>query len=454
MLLYYFRLKIVFIAILFIVSVSVLFISCQRELSPDAQPVSSGTLFKDSNGNCHQVITSGIFNKGHSLNDSNYIIVNATIKAPGSYIITTDTINGYSFKSAGIFTNTGILQVKLLASGTPLIADTDFFTIKYNESFCQASVPVIDTTIKAAVYSFDGAPDACANDTVYGSYVNGNLLDTNAKVKLNVNVITPGTYVIATNTMNGYSFSGSGTFLSTGLQPVFLSAHGQPLIKEQDMFVVAPGSSACSFIVNVLTPVSVNNNDYFPLSAYSYWTYNDFANGGDTITKTVTDSLLINNFWYKAVRQTMQFGDSYTFYYRKTGSEYFEYASPNEYTTFFQYKKPVEADIPILKENISIGSGWQSPEYIDTTSDGDIITLKYEFTCLDNNATIALNGNAFYNVYKIKMLPSIKLSGGNYAYTNEEYEFYYAKGIGLVYLVKTLSGFVQQNLQIKKWHIN
>ncbi len=442
------------ICILFTISAFVLFISCQRELSPYGQAASVGTLDKDSNGNCNQIIKSAVFNKGQRLNDSNYIIVNANITSPGSYIITTDTVNGYFFKASGAFTSTGLLQIKLAGSGTPLIADTDFFTIKYKESFCEAFVSVIDTTIKTAIYSFDGTPDICANDTVYGTYIKGISLDTSARIKLNINVITPGTYTITTSTTNGYNFSGSGIFLKAGLQSVFLNANGQPLINEPDMFFITGGNSTCNFTVNVLLPASVNNNDYFPLTANSFWIYTDFANGGDTIRKTVVDSTLINNHWYKTIRQDMQFGNSYNLYYRKTGSDYFEYASPNEYTTFFQYKKPVEADIPILEENISIGSGWQSPEYIDTTSDGNTITLKYEFTCLDNNATVALNGNAFYNVYKIKMLPSIKLSGGNYAYTNEKYEFYYAKGLGLIYLGKILSGFVQQNLQVRSWHIN
>jgi hypothetical protein len=52
------------------------------------------------------------------------------------------------------------------------------------------------------------------------------------------------------------------------------------------------------------------------------------------------------------------------------------------------------------------------------------------------------------------MLPLVKLAGGSYAYTNEEYLFCYAKGIGLIYLKKTLSGFVQKEIQIRNWQVN
>ena len=52
------------------------------------------------------------------------------------------------------------------------------------------------------------------------------------------------------------------------------------------------------------------------------------------------------------------------------------------------------------------------------------------------------------------MLPLVKLAGGTYEYTNEEYLFCYAKGIGLIYLKKTLSGFLQKEIQIRNWQVN
>ena len=143
----------------------------------------------------------------------------------------------------------------------------------------------------------------------------------------------------------------------------------------------------------------------------------------------------------------------YQYFYRKSNSFYYEYAAPNKYTTFFQYKKPVYADIPFLKENIFTSDTWQSPEYIDTSSNGDVIYLKYEFTCLNGNAAIAINDKAFINVYEIKMLPLVKIAGGDYAYTSEEYLFYYAKGVGVIYLKKTLSGFIQKEIQIRNWEV-
>lgn len=51
------------------------------------------------------------------------------------------------------------------------------------------------------------------------------------------------------------------------------------------------------------------------------------------------------------MQEDVHFAAPHQYFYRKSGSDYFEYAAPNKYTTFFQYKKPVYADIPFLKEN-------------------------------------------------------------------------------------------------------
>jgi len=433
--------------------VIIILVSCQRELSPDPLPVSKGNLLKDSNGNCAPVSVSGSYSIDQNFNDSNYLEADVNVTAAGSYEITTDTINGYSFKANGVFVNNGLVHIKLSASGKPIAAGMNYFTLQYNGSFCEAKVDVTDSTLKPAVFSLRGAPGSCMNDTVYGSYIKSIALDTSAVVKVWINVSSTGTYSISTNTVNGYTFSASGTFTTTGLQSVILVASGTPVNAGTDAFTINTGTSSCNFSINVLTAANVLGNDHYPLSANSYWTYDDLVNTGDTIKETVIDSTSVNNFVYKTINEDVHFGGPYQYFYRRSNSVYYEYAAPNKYTTFFQYKKPVYADIPFLKENIITADKWQSPEYIDTSSNGDVIYLKYEFTCLNDNAAITINDKAFINVYEVKMLPLIKTSGGNYAYTSEEYVFYYAKGIGLIYLKKTLSGFIQKEIQIRNWQV-
>jgi hypothetical protein len=68
---------------------------------------------------------------------------------------------------------------------------------------------------------------------------------------LQVNVTTPGTYNITTNTVTGFSFSASGTFPTTGTQPVTLTASGTPTTAGNQTFTATFGSSSCTFVINV-----------------------------------------------------------------------------------------------------------------------------------------------------------------------------------------------------------
>ena len=188
------------------------------------------------------------------------------------------------------------------------------------------------------------------NDTVYGSYVKDIALDTSAKVKISLNVIAPGTYSITTNTANGYSFSASGTFSSTGTQTILLNASGTPVNSGADVFTVTTQNSSCSFPVNVLLPVVISNNDHYPLTDNSYWTYDDLLHPGDTIKRMIADTITLDSNVYKVVKEDVKFGGPYQYYIRKNNNDYFEYAAPNKFTTFFQYKNPVYAEIPFLKK--------------------------------------------------------------------------------------------------------
>jgi hypothetical protein len=73
----------------------------------------AGSLAKDSNGNCLPVLINGNYVADSTVSDENFITVDVNVTSPGSYVIYTDTLNGYSFKALGNFTNTGINKVKL-----------------------------------------------------------------------------------------------------------------------------------------------------------------------------------------------------------------------------------------------------------------------------------------------------------------------------------------------------
>jgi hypothetical protein len=96
----------------------------------------------------------------------------------------------------------------------------------------------------------------CKPITVNGSYIPGTALTAANNVQVQVTVATVGTYSITSNTLNGVSFSKTGTFTSTGSQSVTLNGVGTPGSAGEQAFVIKYGNSQCSFIVNFGPPAT------------------------------------------------------------------------------------------------------------------------------------------------------------------------------------------------------
>ncbi len=433
----------------FSIAIFLLVFSCQREIFFDI--VSEGVLIKDISNDC-EVATKGNYIVDKKLDGSNNVKVKVHVTAKGSYSITTDTVNGYSFYAAGNFKDTGIVLVTLKGYGKPLVNGSDLFTIIYGDSNCHFLNKVSSGT--NASFILQGAPNSCMIDTVSGAYVKGLSLDTTNEIAIVVDVSNPGFYEISTDTVNGYYFYASGTFSTSGAQMITLKGFGKPIHEGADEFTVKAGGSSCNFSNTVITTVTVSNNDHFPLTMSSYWDYTDLYYQGNIVTTIVIGENNKNGNVYKTVEEEISPGGPIILYYRKSGSDYYEYAAADKYTASFQYAKKIYDDLPFLKEGLSNNAQWHSKEYSDTASFGQIISLQYDYTCLNANATIAINGHAFANVYIIEMKPKIKGASNTYAYTGEKYTYYYAKGIGLIYYKKENLGTTNAELRLKDWQVN
>ncbi len=104
-----------------------------------ATAVSSGVL-GDSSGNCKPVLLNGTFTQGIAMSTSNSVQAQVVVATAGSYSISTNTVNGVTFSSAGTFNNTGSQTVVLNATGTPLQAGDQTFTMTYGNSQCSFKV--------------------------------------------------------------------------------------------------------------------------------------------------------------------------------------------------------------------------------------------------------------------------------------------------------------------------
>lgn len=233
--------------------------ACQQEHSFEGPSTpATGTLQSDITGDCLPKTVNGTYEAGTALNTTNNIQVDVDVTAAGLYTVYSDTVNGVWFRLSGQFVTTGINTIKLLGNGTPVVDGTFNFTIQFDGVTCVVPVTFLPAGAGGpASYTLSGSgtPATCSNASVSGTYVKDVALTASNKVTLEVNVTTIGTYSITT-TYQGMTFSGSGAFATTGLQPVVLTGSGTPTTAGANVVPFTAGSSACNFTVNVDAPAT------------------------------------------------------------------------------------------------------------------------------------------------------------------------------------------------------
>lgn len=96
---------------------------------------------------CNTVSVFGDYLIGSALTAGEYISIDVDVNVLGAYNITTDVVNGYSFSATGTFTVTGVQEVLLQGSGTPLSSQLDSFVISVD-----GNAEVCNTDISVAYY--------------------------------------------------------------------------------------------------------------------------------------------------------------------------------------------------------------------------------------------------------------------------------------------------------------
>lgn len=229
------------------------FYSCQKEISLETGGVSIGTLKSGATGDCLPSTVNGIFKADSVLTSANYIDVQVNITNTGTYLIKSDTVNGYSFKAEGTLAVAGLNTVRLYPTGKPLAAGVNTFTIKYGASICTLNITVVGSGTGIAVYTLGGAPGVCTTPQINGVYTVGINLGATNTIKVNVNVTALGLYTFgATSTPTGMTFAAAGTFTTPGVQQVTLSGIGTPTIAGNIPVTVTNGSNTCTFTITVL----------------------------------------------------------------------------------------------------------------------------------------------------------------------------------------------------------
>ena len=154
------------------------------------------------------------------------------------------------------------------------------------------------------------------------------------------------------------------------------------------------------------------------------------------------------------MRQTDRYS-SKEYLFRKEGGDYLEYAKADKYTEAFHFKDSIFTEHLFLKENITQNQGWESPEFQGASTFNQVLVLKYSYKCLKRDAVVTVNGKAFANVFVIEMRPLIRSINNPWSFTNEVYTYYYAKGIGLIYLYAiSNAGYLKAQMELNTWLVN
>jgi hypothetical protein len=230
---------------------------CQKELSFElGNTPSKGSLQSDVTGDCLPKTVNGTYVAASPLvPTANTITVQVNVARTGTYVVNTDTINGYFFRATGTFTTLGANNVTLRGNGTPFTAGIDNFVVRYDTTICDIQV----TVTAPGVGTLAGAPTACAPITVNGGYSPGIALTASNNAVVQVNVTTAGLFNITTDTVAGIWFTFSGALPLGAAQNVTLQAQGSipaATVAGNKTFTVKLGTSSCTFVVNVAAPVT------------------------------------------------------------------------------------------------------------------------------------------------------------------------------------------------------
>lgn len=380
-------------------------------------------------GTCSGVIVNGTYTAGVALSASNSVTLTVNVTIPGTYALGAASVNGMLFANTGVFTGIGVQTVTLNGLGTPQNAGIFNVVATNIVSTCTFSITVLPAGAGTAVFTLSGAPGACNGAVLAGTYSAGTILTSANTVTLNVNVTTIGTYSITTNSVNGYSFSKSGSFTLTGNQTVVLAATGTPLAGGANNFTPTAGSSTCTFSVTVTATPPPTNLDYIPETFLSNWTYALVGGtAADTFYTRVNPNTILgpspNAVVYKIFEGLDNGTPTDTVLHRKNGGFYYQLFNQS-----YGFDNNFNVDGLLLDSNRATNNPW--PIVLGgNTIGGQPATLNITAVILQKGATATIAGNNYTNIIKVKYTYAFNIGSGETPYAAEE--IWYAKGKGLV----------------------
>lgn len=218
---------------------------------------------------CAAIQVKGNYVKGRELTSSHYLTIPVTVTKAGEYTFYATTVNGYSFFISGTFLKPGSYTIQAAGQGIPVAAQTDDLAINANGVDVTCTPPVkVNVQTDIATYTLN-----CSSVSVHGTYLKGVALTSSNNITMNVNVSTPGSYIITTTMLNGVIFTTSGVFSSTGTSMVTLMGSGAPTVNENFEVTITSNTSAGNAVCNAQIPITLPAMTYAVIGADNVYSW-------------------------------------------------------------------------------------------------------------------------------------------------------------------------------------
>lgn len=378
--------------------------------------------------NCSVSSINGNYVTGLAMGATNTVETSVYVTSIGTYVITGTVINGVSFSASGVFTNPGVQNIFLKATGTPVTAGVFNYPVSNVTTSCSFSI-TYTTTITNASYNLSGAPGNCTGAAVNGTYTAGTALTAANVAVININVLSPGNYTIATTTVNGISFSATSTFNSTGPVQVTLNGTGTPTTSGIFNIPVTGNANTCGISVTVGgggPPAA--NLDYVPETSFSNWS-DKLVGGtpGDTSYVQVSPNTIVKNTLTYRIFEVKDMGTPIdSFYHRKNSGMYYQLYE-GDYGIF---DNSFNKDGLILDSSLAVNALWTIILGMNAVG-GIPVNVKINCQILAKNASATIAGNNYTQIIKVKYSYVGNPGTGDIVFAEEER--WYAKGFGLIY---------------------
>lgn len=162
-----------------------------------------------------------------------------------------------------------------------------------------------------------------------------------------------------------------------------------------------------------------SSNSYQPTTNGSKWVYASTTQGEITVTMNGNHSTIGGRTYadYDAVSQIAINGTSPGYFY------YNNHLYINRHDSFLNLGVD---DEPYLNDNVQVGGTWNAPAISLTPG----MTSSYIGTLKEKGITKTVNGVSFSDVYHTHL--DLKLTSGGFSTIAGTYEYYIAKGVGII----------------------